>query len=67
MFQNFCQFKKVVRQRRRRFVHRGFSIPLLTVFISVPAVVADTVFTDISPGPVNFSLEPGSYQIMTCG
>lgn len=53
MFQNFCQFKKVIRQRMRSFVCSGFSITLLTVFISVPAAVAGSIFTDTNPGPMN--------------
>jgi hypothetical protein len=68
MFQNFCNSKKVMRKRMRSLVYSGFPIPLLIVFLSVPAAVADTVFTDTNPGPVNnVVLQPGTYQVIATG
>src|SRR5689334_25116098 len=68
MFQNVHEFKKVITQRMRSLVCSGFSIPLLTVFISVPVAVAATVFTDTTPGPANnVNLQPGTYQIIATG
>ena len=37
MFRNFYQFPKVIKQRMGWFVSSGFSVTVLTVFISVPA------------------------------
>lgn len=50
-----------------RLVH-GFSVALLAAFLSIPAAVADTVFSDTTPGLFNgLTLPAGTYQIIATG